>query len=40
MKRAGHVACVWETNDHNILVGEPFRKRQLGRQRCEGNIRM
>jgi hypothetical protein len=43
MKWAGHAACTGKMrNSYNILVGNPERKREVGKpeRRWEGNIRM
>jgi hypothetical protein len=43
MRWAGHLARIGENmNTHNLLVGKPEGKRQLGRprRRCVDNIRM
>jgi hypothetical protein len=42
MRWAGHVTCMGETNVYTVLLGEPERKRPLGRprRRSEDNIKM
>jgi hypothetical protein len=33
MRRAGHVARIWEKNAYRVLVGKPEGKRPLGTPR-------
>jgi hypothetical protein len=42
MRWVGHIACMGEKGNADILVGKPDRKRPLRRPRCrwEDNIKM